>query len=245
MADFVSTDIREMLAMTKWFQKAPKKFAVASGQLLNNQAFGSKKEIKGFIGRNMTLRNAGFITGKQMPVKKSGFKSPISRQKSVVGSVKTARYSGLEEQETGRKSKRQHGAAVKGRTGGKRRGRVRQQFRLNNVFLNPATFPRRRGFKGKNRDHQVQIMLKRLQEFNFDDPFIITGHSKIPPGLYKFVKGMTDFGQRKIGILQRFKSPAQPARVRWMTMSVKNYLRRNPPDREFIRVARRLVKRSR
>lgn len=245
MTDTFSTDIREMWAMSKWFKKSPKKFTVASAMLLNNQAFGAKKEIKGFIGRNMTLRAAGFITGKQMPVEKSGFTTPIDRQRSRVGSVATRRYTGLEEQQTGKKSKRKYGALVRGRTGGKRKGRVRQQFRLNKKFLNPAAFPRRRGFVGKNRDHQVQIMLKRLQEFNFDDPFVITGHSKIPPGLYKFVKGKTKFGQRNIGILQRFKSPAQPAKIRWMTTSVKNYFRRNPPDREFIRVARRLVRRTR
>jgi hypothetical protein len=234
---------RDLIALRKWYKKSPRQFAASTGMLLNNMAFGSKAASFELLDRRMILRNRGFVKS-SLGVKKSHFREPIATQRSQYGSRQRARFTGWIEQELGPKKKRTHYASTPGR-GGKRSGRIRRKWRLDQPFVNPSKYPKRRGFKGRNRDHRVQVMLRTLDKMKYSAPFIIRGHTRIPAGLYKFTRGRTGHDQRNIQLLQAFGKPRKPTkRVRWMRGGVKLYFSRTNIKREWGKVVERMLRRQ-
>lgn len=239
---------RDFINLRKWYKKAPRQFAASTGMLLNNFAFGSRLVSLEIIDRGMLVRSPGFVKSR-VQVKKSHFRMPIESQVSEFGSVfandkgRKARFTGWVEQELGARKARKHYAALGGR-GGAKSGRIKRRFRLDKPFVNPDRFPKRRGFKGKNRNHRIAIMLRTLDRMKYSAPFIITGHTKIPSGVYRFTGGRTGFDQRKIEALQFFGKPRRPTkRVRWMRGGTKLYFSRTNIKREWGKVAERQLKR--
>ena len=76
---------------------------------------------------------------------------------------------------------------------------------------------------------------------NYSKPFVITGHTKIPSGVYQFGQERTGWGQRKIEALQLFHRPKVTKRVRWMRLGVMRYFRRTNILKEWKRVTKRML----
>jgi hypothetical protein len=227
------TDLREMRAFARWAKSDPRGLGVATGMMLNNQAFGSKKAIGETLETGQIIRNERFINSK-IRVKKARFAGPIEQQVSMVGSIEAKRFSGLLEQQTGAKTKHRAVATKAGRSGSRSKV-ISRRYRLNKPYINPERYPRRRGFRTANPDINILVMLKQLRSIRYRAPFIITGHSKLPPGLYRFKAG-------KLQLLQGFDPDnLQPQRFKWLTLGVRRYFRRTNLDREWIRIARRVV----
>lgn len=234
---------RDLIDLRKFYKRAPKKFAAASGMLLNNFAFGSRDMSISIIHEAMVVRQPGFVKSR-IQVKKSHFRQPISSQLSEYGSVKTPRFGGWVAQEFGQKKARKKFAALTARKGIKQRI-IMRKFRLDAPFITPSRYPKRRGFKGKNIDQQIQIMLKTLDRMNYPAPFKILGHSRIPSGLYIFGGGRTQHDQRELEVVQLFGRPKRTKRVRWLSGGTKRYFGRINLRREWARVIDRVLKRAR
>lgn len=240
--DLMQIDTRDLIALRKWYKKAPKQFAASTGMLINNFAFGSREESIKLIGSRMIVRAPGFVKSR-VQVQKSHFRLPIASQKSHYGSVRKPRFSGWVEQELGQRKARPYFAALRGRAGGKRR-KIKRGARLDKPFLTPDRYPKRRGFRGRNRDHLIQIYLAQLDRMNYSKPFVITGHTKIPGGVYQFGQGRTGWDQRELEALQLFYKPKRTKRVKWMRLGTMRYFRRTNILKEWKRVTKRMLDRG-
>jgi hypothetical protein len=236
---------RDLINLRKFYKRAPKKFAAASGMLLNNFAFGSRLGSIEVIHQGMVVRSAGFVHSR-LQVKKSHFREPISSQVAEMGSVsdRSGRFTGWREQELGQRKSRKKFATLRARKNIKQRI-VQRKFRLDAPFITPSRYPKRRGFKGKNIDQRIMIMLKTLDRMNYPAPFKILGHSRIPSGLYIFGGGRTQHDQRELEAVQLFGRPKRTKRVRWLSGGTKRYFGRINLRREWARVIDRVLKRAR
>jgi hypothetical protein len=246
--DFFS-DLSELRKATQWYQhKGTKALTVAAGMLLNNIAFGTRDQLIREIDKQMLVRQPGFVRSSMTVIRNSNW-TDIRAQRSSVGSIEKGknpktRSSGWAEQQLAKKTRRKRVATLKARSGSKSK-RIKPSARMRRPFVNPDRYPKRRGFRGRNMDHRIMVMLKTLQRMKYGAPFIITGHSKIPPGLYQFTKGVNQYGQKNMSMLQAFDPRnKQPKRILWMTLGVARWFSTHDINREFIMVSRRLINRS-
>jgi len=123
-----SIDMTEIHALAKWFRKQPKLIQKASGMMLNNFAFGVKREAAAHIARTMTVRNMSFVNSR-LRVTKADLNADIDHQRSITGSVVAARFTGWTEQELGTPTARGRIATLAGR-GGSESGQLKPSNRL-------------------------------------------------------------------------------------------------------------------
>lgn len=239
MTDIFKTDLREMQAFAKWARSNPRGLRVAGGMMLNQMAFGSKEEIGKVIEGEFTLRKPKWVLGR-IRVQKAVFSQTIDLQVSAVGAIQDKpRFSSLVEQQTGDRAKRKATASIRGRSGSKRK-KIAPSARFRKRHPEATNFP-----VAGSPNRRVMIALNVMAKQGFKTPFVIRGHKQIPDGLYRFIKGKTSFGQRRIGILRRFdKDRAQPKRFKWLTIGVKRYFARHNQQREWIRIGRRVVNKT-
>jgi hypothetical protein len=228
-------DNQDLKEYSKWLKtKAPRKFAAATGMTLNNQAFGSREQSITIIKNNITVRNERFVFG-GIRVKKSHFRQPIETQVAVYGSIRRPRWTGLKEQELGTKTDRR-AFTLAGRRGSKGRPAMPSaRLKPGKPFISPSDY------KGRNGTMRVLMMLAHLRRISYRKAFILRGHRKIKPGLYKLKGGKRG---KKMIMLQTFQPRSeQPRRVRWMSGGVRQYFGsfawrrawRNALKRAFVR----------
>jgi hypothetical protein len=221
--------------------------------LLNSMAFGTRRESINFIHATMRQRRKG-LAEKSIIVSKNTEWRNVDRQVSSMGSValgsgKTTKFRGWTEQQTGKKAIRVRVSTLIGRSGSKSR-RIKPKARMKGKLVSPTRIPRtsRSGFNPptiRDNNHRVFIMLRVLEKLKWKQPFIITGHNKIPPGLYRFGGEETKFG-KGIQLLQGFDADRlQPRRLLWMSGGVRRWFAITDLNREFIKSARRLILQSR
>jgi hypothetical protein len=225
MFDVDLTMIRGLEAI---YRKTPKFFAKATGDMLNNFAFGTRVEAFYEIASRMTVRNPGFVSSR-LQVTKSKRSLPVASQVSFMGSVainagKTKStgkshggFTGWAEQQLGTRSTRERTASLLSRMGSPARQMTGpSRLKPSNVFLSYADFRIR---KGANPELQTIVMLQMLSRAHYTKPFFISRKKQgMTPGLYKF-KG----GHPKL--LQAFVTPEQPKHVPWLTNARTRYFR--------------------
>lgn len=197
-------EAHNLINLQRWYRKAPQQFQRASAGVLNEFAFGARKKSLQIIKTRMIVRNERFVSGSLRVSKASGF-MPLSAQVATFGSVARDRFTGWKEQELGTSVDRTRTSTLLARAGSKRR-QMRPSLRMkrSNIFDSPDNY------EGAPEQHRAIVMLQTLSRAKSRRPFIIKGHRKFKPGLYKFKGG-------KIRQIQQFKNPKQPKRVRWMT----------------------------
>ena len=208
-------DQRELKQLIKFYKKAPAKMTTASAGMLNTFAFETRKKSLHIINTAMTVRAKGFVKG-SIKVDKAGFRDPINKQQSQVGSIVRPRFTGWEEQEDGKVDKRKRIATSFAR-GGNNSGKIKPSNRMkaNNTFESPDDFA------GKSKDHRVTVMLQVLFRKRHRKPFIIKGSRKWKPGLYRIQAG------KRLRMLQSFEPNKKPIkRVRWMSGGRKAFFRK-------------------
>jgi hypothetical protein len=119
------TDIREL---EKWYKTCPGVMRKATANMLNNFAFGTRTAAIEQIAKVMTVRNTDFVKNR-MRVTKASTSTPVEAQRSIAGSVATARFSGWTEQEMGTSTARKRFGTVAGR-GGDMQKQLRPVVRL-------------------------------------------------------------------------------------------------------------------
>jgi hypothetical protein len=215
--------------------RAPRKFKVASGMVLNNMAFGTREESFGMIRRHMTVRSEPFLK-RSIIVNKANFNAPLRSQKSEVGSIERPRFTGWIEQETGKRTKRKRAFLMTARRGSKKK-KAMPSARLKPSFrpMRPEDMGQQSG-NIRGFHHRAQVLLMWTYRNKWRKPFIVRGHKKIKPGLYKW-KGS------KLQKLQIFRPrKAQPRKFMWLTMARNRYLFKTDMGKEWSKVIDRLFK---
>ena len=229
-----NVDQSKLVDLRKFYKAAPRKFGVASGMLLNNLAFGTRKEAIETIHRHMTVRSKAFVA-RSIVVNKAVFAASLMQQKSEVGSIRRPRFSGWIEQETGKATNSTRAFLLAGR-GGQKKRKAAPSARLRPAFkpLKPESM----GGASANIvgfHHRAQVLLMWTYRNKWRKPFIIRGHKKIKPGLYRW-KGS------KLKKLQTFTPKnKQPKKFQWMKLSRGRYLFKTDMNRQWDIVLTRLL----
>jgi hypothetical protein len=219
----MEVDLRDVNLLNKIWDESPRKFEYAVSRMLNDMAFGSRKEIIDYgIPKTMIVRNKGYVR-KFVRVKKAVAGLSLNNIYSTVFSVEQGNVTGWEEQEYGLEDKRPKVPLTKAR-GGNRAKKVLDKFRMKKgtKFPNPKNYP------GKNLQLKNVIMLQILSRTNVRQPFIIKGHKDLKSGLYKFEEqrgGNKWRGNQKLRMLQKFKHEKSTIDKKpWMELSVRKYI---------------------
>ena len=210
MSEFITLNANDLLKLRRFYKSSPKQFRRSIVNLINTYAFETRKEALKVIHSDMKVRNQSFVVSR-MRVQTAR----LNTMESKTGSIYSPRFSGWEEQETGKKTKRTRVATTLGR-GGSDEGQIRPMNRLKpgKDFITPDDF------NADSSDHRVVAMLRALEKQKYTKPFIIKGHRKFKSGLYKRHR-------KKIRRVQEFKSKnAQPKRIKWMTKARNNFFAR-------------------
>jgi hypothetical protein len=214
----ISPDLKKF---SKKLRKLPRKVAVATGTMLNEFAFGTRDEIISNLPHMMIVRNEKFVA-RQIRVKKSHRRLPISTQRSETGSIFGKRFTGWTEQQLGKKSRRKKTIHITARMGNKA-SIAKPRFRLKPSagFITPDDY------SGGTSNDRAFRMIRSLDRKGHRKPFIITGYRKAKSGVYRFKGGRK--GKRRLVMLQNFEdSPKQARRLRWLEISRDEYLRSVP-----------------
>lgn len=202
-------------------KRAPKLYSQAAAHVLNSAAFGTRKLALRELKAQSIVRNERFISG-SMRVEKARRGAPMDMNRSIVGSIKRDNFSGWREQEGGQQTKRDYLAKPAAR-----RGNMRKQIGRLARLRNTGRFPQPKDFRGRNTVSRAYKMIHILSRSGFTHPFLIFGlentRKRMPPGLYRF--GAGKYPNRKIKLLQRFKSPGSTKRNPWMAPAREKYIK--------------------
>jgi|WetSurMetagenome_2_1015567.scaffolds.fasta_scaffold59281_2 hypothetical protein len=211
MFDVDLTMIRGLEAI---YRKTPKFFAKATGDMLNEFAFGTRVEAFYEIASRMTVRNPRFVSSR-LQVTKSKKSLPVAGQISVMGSKATDRFSGWTEQQLGTKTTRERTISALARMGNfKRQAVPKARLKPSNQFLSYHDIR----IKGNNSaDRRSIVLIRMLARAKSNQPFILTHKDGFRPGLYRLKGG-------KVKILQRFEKE-QPHRIPWLTSARTRYFK--------------------
>lgn len=219
----------DLIRLRKFFKKSPKQFAIAGRNVINELAFGTRRESLGIIDTSMTIRNARFVKSSVWVDAQRG-NPPLNSVEASVGSLRRERFSGWAEQELGR-SIGGRGKKFRQPTMEARLGNERKQMVLKARMKPgpPIPSPRTRSgsnWRGAATPHlsRSTIMIMSLAAKRHKGPFIIDEHPKFPPGLYRF-KGRKG-GRPRIRMLQLFtQKKSTVKRVRWLTGGVARMMK--------------------
>jgi hypothetical protein len=202
---------RDVEALARFYVKAPRIFAQASGSMLNEFAFGTRIEAFYEIAGKMTVRNPKFVASR-LQVTKSRLTRPIANQQSITGSVATQRFSAWQEQQLGKDTARKRTISLLARMGSTaRQAAPRARLKPGNRIWKPEPFP------GKDINQKSIVMMQKLSRAGVTEPFLLLHKTGMIPGLYKFKGG-------KPRLLQSFATK-QPHKIPWLTAGRERYFR--------------------
>lgn len=222
-------DAKEIEKLQKFLKRSPQMFAVATGSMLNDFAFGVQNTAIEVIHEQMTVRNSRFVTG-SVRVEMSNRRQPITNQQSATGSIQRKRFSGWTEQQTGKRTARERVITKLGRRKNETRKLIgTARLKSANKFETYHKYP------GRGPEQKSTIMLQKLDRRRFRKPFIITKKKGMRAGVYKFLR-------RRPRLLQVFDSDkVQPEKIPWMADAVDRYFEREDLPRLWSRTLKRIL----
>ena len=211
--DSFSFSSADMILLRKLFKRSPRQMQRVTAGVLNDQAFQMRPVIFKVLSRNMEIRDTRFAKSR-IRVDKARPTS-INSQSSEVGSIFSDRFTGWEEQQTGKQSK---GAKVY--TKFSRRGswsnKVRQNLRRRQK--NPLWRPSDFNIKAKSERHRLIVFLQMINSKRITDRFFMPDKlGRMTRGIYTMNKGKI----RKI-VEDKFQ---KPHKIAWMDKSIDQMLR--------------------
>ena len=215
MADIFQVEQRDLARLIKFYRRAPKPFSRATAGVINTLAFGARKQQIREISSSMTVRNPRFVKSR-IRVDKARAVMPISNQSAITGSVKGKRFSGWEEQQTGKRRESKRGITTAAR-GGSIKSTVKSKFRANKKFKQARDFRSNRHTKF---GQQVVAMIIDAREGAFEGPFMVQRGGG-PGRLRNFKRGIYDGQSGKLKRIQNFEDrPDQPDTNQWHTRAI-------------------------
>lgn len=231
MADRIFTvDTKDVDKLVKFYKRAPRMFANATGSMLNDFAFGVRNTAIEVIHEKMTVRSSQFVIS-SMKAKKTHKRLPIGSQESEAGSVERKRSTGWKEQQLGTKTARERTITLLGRRKSAKR-----------KLIGPARFKPGsdmeiyKKYPGSGPEQRNTIMMQKLDRKRWRKPFVIVKKKGMTSGVYKFLR-------RKPKLLQVIKSEdVQPEKIPWMLDAVDRYFKREDLPRLWGRTLQRILK---
>jgi hypothetical protein len=221
MTKFEMND-KDLQRFIGWAVKAPRRARGAAGMMLNEFAFGTRDKAIKFWRSDQITRNKRFVESR-LRAKKTRLSLPISQMVSSTFSQDAPRFSGWEEQETGKKTQRKRIGTIKGRSGSRKR-RIGKRARFNQKIRSPRDMGTTSAHI-KSDHHAAQVMLVWARRNLGREPFLIYGHNSMRPGLFRF-------NGNKLHRLQFIGGDnLQPRQNKWMTKSRERYFRQADLDR--------------
>jgi hypothetical protein len=193
--------------LKKFYRLLPKMHARAGINLSNTLAFKLRPEMLGEIQGSMTIRSPGFVRG-SLRIKKASFKDRVAE----VGSIRRDRFTGWEEQETGKRDERdRRQTLVARRSNWKNRVAPRMRLKPGRArFVRPSD----EGLRNVSTD--IPGFLKILERKKHRAPFYI------PVRYKKLVRGIYIFRAKRVRRVQTLDARAKSiSRNRWMTRSLR------------------------
>ena len=214
MKDIFDMDKKSLKQLRDFFNKSPKEFSRATAGVLNSLAFSTRKYDIENIAQGMTVRNPKFVA-RMLKVTKTPPRSDIRKQQSSASSLRTADFTGWEEQQTGKRQTRTRAATTEGR-GGSIKNTIRPRFRMrkNNKFYRPSQF------KTRTEQGSFQFMMRVLATRGGGEFILSKQYGRMSPGLYSFRNHQV----RKVQSTDNIK---QPSRYKWRDHSIRNLQSRN------------------
>ena len=213
----IAIGMAENKRLEKLFRNMLYGMRAASSQVLNDLAFDAREYMPTYLSTVMTIRAKPFV--------KRSFrvtKSTPSSQRALMGSVRTARFSGWVEQETGAKTARTRVSTLLGRSK-KRAGKIAPKSRMarGKDFPKPSDYASKNG----NAEHQVAHMLRALGKKNYKGAFILPKRAGKTSGLYRF--GRKRKGLKRVVMVQNLDSKnAQPKRIPWASRGTDRFMKK-------------------
>lgn len=240
----LATDMTEIRALAKWYRKQPNLIRKASATMLNNFAFGTKQEAFNVICARMTVRTPSFVK-RQLRVTKADLSAPIDNQRSIAGSVASARFDGWTEQELGTPTARNRYATLASR-GGTEQGKIKGGSRLKQGMK--AITIEDYAPKGGNENWGGFIaMLFRKKERGLIR--INHGFYKLPsnlrqlPGPTRSKKGgSTGSPLRRSLVLQQDLHKKQPKKIHWLRQARAIYFKKTDLNAMWADTLKRFIK---
>ena len=212
-----------------------REFAAAG---LNNMAFAFREQAPKVLGGSRTIRDQRFVQGRFLVTKAQA--SQGMKMFAQVGSIKSKRFSGWEEDYGEGSTKRGLRDIGKNARGGSMTGKVKQQFRLSDSIdfptLDKGAFA---GIKG-NHSQRVAAMISMIARHpdlasSTKGLFILPAHQfyggvfRINPTANRFLKKKTKgiigkalLRSPAIQVVQRFNKTNKMRKLDWahMTMAI-------------------------
>ena len=206
MNDFIM-DTRDINRLADYFKRAPQALAPAVRKSLDHLALRTTENDKRFLHESMIIRDERFLNMSLRVQNARG--SNIKNMEAVAGSVRRERFSGWEEQQTGRPARR-HRAATDAARGGNRRAKMKGYARLRSS----SQIYKPEQFQGRSRRASFSFMMRVLNSRNGGQFLLSDQYGRMKPGLYR-IKG------HRISRLQTFDNSMQPRRNQWRTRSLQ------------------------
>lgn len=237
-------DLSEVNGLRQWYKRQPKMMQRASALLLNRFAWGTRDEAVRQIGRVMTVRNKRFVDSR-LRVTQASQSTPIGQQRSIAGSLATARFSGWTEQEVGTPTERKRVSTLASRSGDFSRQMIPRSR------LKPGTTV-------ESLEKAVGSRLPRGGATNYAGMIAMLGRERykgllrIKGGFYlvdrggRRIEGPTRNGRGKLTTLPHLTmvqamKKKQPKQHHWLRQARAIYFRKNDPQVTWGRVVDRLI----
>ena len=205
-------NLDELKALRKWYSKQPKLVQKATGMMLNNFAFGTRTAAIVEIGATMTVRNPTYVASR-VRVTKTSLSTSINQQRSYVGSIAGARFSGWVEQELGATTQRNRFGTVASRGGD-----ISKQMRPSNRLKPGTDVVKISDYHPRGGDGNYGGFLAMLYRRKERKLIKIKGGFYKLPGSVKELAGPTTSGMalhKALELMQEMKRK-QPKRNRWL-----------------------------
>ena len=204
---------RDLRRLMRFYRRAPREMKRATAGVLNSVAFEDRKDSIAEVNRSMTVRDPRFIEG-AIRFQRTRI-TEINRQEAISGSINRNRFTGWDEQQFGKPSRKGRVASVLARTGGSWQKKMTGTARLKsaNDFTDSSSMP------ANSADGRVFALIAKIKRDKNRTPFIIREGRRWTHGLYK-LKG------RRIIRLQNFEETPRPRRNPWKTNATTRMKRR-------------------
>jgi hypothetical protein len=214
----------DMLLLRKFYKRAPNEYKRVMANMMTAFAFGTRAVSLNIIRKHMVVRNNRFVNSRVRVQK-----AVSGRMRAIVGSVRGPRFTGWEEQE-GAPTQRTRVFGIMARRGDIHRTAIGvSRLKPGADHIEPDDY------QGRTERFRNTAMLMDIRRRKIKKPFVIRRHSKIKPGLYRFVRN-------KLQMLQRFKFRKQPQKVKWMSGAVPLYMTRGRVRNEWAKSIRHVLK---
>lgn len=217
MRNMFTADTKDFKPYLKTMKSMPKIIRPAIGRALNRQAADMKFEhIPAALSASMTIRDPRFMN-RQIAYNAAKYNVDPRHNFSEVGSFATDRFSGWEEQQTGKDPKSKKVATQAARTGQSFQKKIKRGARMDqkNNFVKPTDF------MGSKKVHsKAQAMFFMLREARHSKrPFIVPHDFSNVNGI-KMEAGVYGWIGSKLMRLQTFNKRYNPKTIDWLGMAV-------------------------